>query len=155
MRRLPRILRLPVLLILLGLAGFAIYVRALPQVAALWHAPSYPSGVGHIEEASGHIWRGPQTGDGVAEMRALDEIITATARTDAIAGTVGEGMITYVTYSRWWRFPDFTTLERNVALIEGGPRVISLYNRARYGASDFGVNEGRIRDWLRQLQAGG
>ncbi len=143
------------LLLLVVLMAFGIYVRVLPTSAALWHQPSYPSGTGHLEGANSHIWRAAQRGDGRAEMAAFDEIIRDTPRTRAIAGSVEEGMITYITRSRWWRFPDFTTLERNVALIEGGPRVISIFSRAQFGTSDLGVNEGRLREWLVRAEVGG
>ena len=143
------------LLVLVGLAGFAVYVRVLPTSATLWHQPSYPSGMGHIEGPNSHIWRGGQDGDGTAIMIALNDIILQTPRTQAIAGSVEDGMITYITRSRWWRFPDFTTLERDVALVEGGPRVISMYSRAQFGTSDLGVNERRLREWLRLLQLRG
>lgn len=142
------------ILILMGLLFFAVYVRVLPAVPALWHAPSYPSGLGHIEASNSHIWRSAQQGDGKAEMALLDDIIQNTPRTARIAGSIDEGMATYITRSKWWAFPDFTTVERNVPLIEGGPRVISIFSRAQFGESDLGVNEGRIRDWLIQFEAG-
>lgn len=153
MRRRGWVKRL-MLLVLLGLIGFAVYVRVLPTSAALWHQPSYPSGLGHIEGANSHLWRGPQTEDGRADMAMINAVILSTARTEVIAGSVEEGMITYITRSRWWQFPDFTTLERNVALIEGGPRVISIYSRAQFGSSDLGVNRRRIERWLIDLEVG-
>lgn len=153
MRRIPWLRRF-MMLVLVGLAGFAVYVRVLPTSATLWHQPSYPSGLGHIEGPNSHIWRSAQDGDGRAEMERFDKVIRNTPRTRAIAGSAEEGMITYITRSRWWRFPDFTTLERNVALIEGGPRVISIFSRAQFGTSDLGVNERRLREWLRSAHVG-
>ena len=143
------------LLVLVALMGFGVYVRVLPTSAMLWHEPSYPSGLGHIPGPNSHIWRSVQKDDGRVEMAKIDAVIQRTARTQAIAGSIDEGMITYITRSRWWQFPDFTTLERDVALIEGGPRVISIYSRAQFGTSDLGVNQRRLREWLRQLGSGG
>lgn len=142
------------LLALVALMGFAIYVRILPTSATFWHQPSYPSGIGHISGPNSHIWRGVQQTDGRAQMATIDAVIQDTPRTQAIAGGVDEGMITYITRSRWWQFPDFTTLERDVALIEGGPRVISIYSRAQFGSSDLGVNRRRIEHWLIDLEVG-
>lgn len=143
------------MLVLVALIGFGIYVRVLPTSATLWHEPSYPSGLGHIAGPNSHIWRGAQVDDGRAEMAMINAVILDTVRTSAIAGSIEEGMITYITRSRWWQFPDFTTLERDVALIEGGPRVISIYSRAQFGTSDLGVNERRLREWLRLLEIRG
>ncbi|WP_428515957.1 DUF1499 domain-containing protein [Roseovarius sp.] len=74
----------------------------------------------------------------------LDTIIRDTSRTTVLAGSVDEGMITYVTRSALWGFPDYTT----VAHRDG--RIV-LYGRARFGKSDLGVNAKRLDGWLAQL----
>jgi hypothetical protein len=153
--RMGALLRWVLLLAVIGLAGVAIYMRVVPVTASLWHVPSDPSGIGHISTPNGHTWRGTQTADGTRDMARFDAIIRQTPRTQAIAGSVQEGMITYITRSRWWQFPDFTTLERNVDLVEGGAPVISVHSRAQFGASDLGVNQRRLREWLLAFRAGG
>jgi uncharacterized protein (DUF1499 family) len=154
MRRRPWLRRI-LLLVLVGLIGFGVYVRVLPTTASLWHQPSYPSGIGHLSGPNSHTWRAAQKADARAQMAQINAVILETPRTQAIGGSVDEGMITYITRSRWWKFPDFTTLERDVALIEGGPRVISIYSRAQFGSSDLGVNRRRLQKWLIQLEVGG
>ncbi|MGI3211352.1 DUF1499 domain-containing protein [Roseovarius tibetensis] len=81
------------------------------------------------------------------ELATLDAIIRDTPRTQVLAGSVGDGMITYVTRSRVFGFPDYTTVRQDGDMLE-------IYGRLRFGKSDMGVNAARIDGWLRQLQAG-
>ena len=76
-------------------------------------------------------------------MARIDAIARATPRTTVLAGSVAEGRITYVTRSRLWGFPDYTTVERS------GDR-ITLFGRLRFGRGDMGVNRARIEGWLAQ-----
>lgn len=131
--------------LLIGLALLAafLWVRSAPSDPARWHQlpdpEPAPRGPGHVLarlEA--------QAGD----MAALDAIIRDTARTQVLAGSLEEGMITYVTRSTWWGFPDYTTLARR------GDDLV-LYARLRFGASDFGVNAARVGEWRGRLGQGG
>jgi uncharacterized protein (DUF1499 family) len=49
-------------------------------------------------------------------------------------------------------FPDTVTV-RFIPL-ESGKSTLAIYSRSHYGHSDFGVNRGRVRRWLRELAAG-
>lgn len=129
----------------LAVVGFAGWVRLAPVDAARWHQRADVSGLGHIPSMGGHIWRGVVDGGGGDAMARLDRIIRATPRTSVIAGAVSEGMVTYQTRSQLWGFPDYTTLSLSE---EGGPRVIEIYSRLRFGTSDMGVNRDRIMGWL-------
>ena len=80
-------------------------------------------------------------------MSRLDRIIRDTPRTVVLAGTPEEGMITYITRSRLWGFPDYTT-------VEARPGMIVIHGRLRFGSSDVGVNRARIDGWLATLAAG-
>ena len=77
----------------------------------------------------------------------LDAIIRATPRTKVLAGAVAEGMITYVSRTRWMGFPDYTTVQRD-------GDVLKIYGRLRFGRSDLGVNKARVEGWLAALEAG-
>ncbi|WP_368373299.1 DUF1499 domain-containing protein [Roseovarius sp. THAF27] len=77
-------------------------------------------------------------------LERLDAIIRDTPRTTVLAGSVDEGMITYITRSALWGFPDYTTVAR-----QGGQ--IVLYGRLRFGKSDMGVNAKRLDGWLARL----
>jgi uncharacterized protein (DUF1499 family) len=81
--------------------------------------------------------------DGLAR---LDVVARDTTRTLVLAGSVEEGMITYVTRSAVIGFPDYTTVQQD------GDQ-LKVYARLRFGRSDFGVNHARVNRWLDALQA--
>lgn len=121
--------------------GFLGYVRVAPSSAGRWHvAPKFttdkdfPGGVVRLVEAGT---------DGLAR---FDALVQATPRTTVLAGTVDEGMLTYVTRSAVIGFPDYTTVLQN------GDQ-LTIYARLRFGRSDFGVNHTRIKRWVDALQA--
>ncbi|RKF15076.1 DUF1499 domain-containing protein [Roseovarius spongiae] len=119
-----------------GIALVALWVRLAPSDPARWHTmPEVERDADLPGGAMRVIGAGPE---GLAR---LDRIIRATARTDALAGSVGEGMVTYVTRSRVFGFPDYTTVRQE------GQR-IAIFGRARFGKSDLGVNAARIDGWL-------
>ena len=125
------------------LAAYAAYVRLAPHDPARWHVAVGP---GPAEEvaAGGYTLRRPaQTGD----LAALDRIALATPRTFRLAGSPEAGRITWVTRSRVFGFPDYTTAE----LADGELRVTA---RLRFGLGDSGVNRARVRRWLAALDAG-
>ena len=80
---------------------------------------------------------------GKAELEQLVSVVEQAPRTKHIAGDVEEGMLTYVTRTKVFGFPDFTTLW----LSDAG---LHIYARVRFGRVDFGVNKARIVDWLRK-----
>lgn len=140
------------LLVVLLVAGLALYVRLAPVDPARWHvdpalAEAPPLG----------SWR---AGPGLAApvpvllatpqevLAALDAIARSTPRTQAIAGSVAEGRITYETRSALWGFPDYTTVE--AVAVEGGAAPV-LLARLRFGDGDMGVNRARVEQWLAGL----
>ena len=125
------------LLIIAGVAGAMIYVRFAPHDVAEWH--QMPAAVTNRDFRAGAMR--VVGGDG---LERLNEIILATPRTQILAGSVAEGMITYVTRSAFFGFPDYTTIRL------AGPQ-IEIYGRLRFGRSDFGVNAARIDRWLGAL----
>ena len=78
---------------------------------------------------------------GTAEFSQLVAVIDQAPRTKHIAGGEKEGMFTYVTRTKVFGFPDFTT----IWLSDTG---LHIYARVRFGRIDFGVNKARIVDWL-------
>ncbi|MGB0608422.1 MAG: DUF1499 domain-containing protein [Paracoccaceae bacterium] len=80
---------------------------------------------------------------GKAELSQLLAVIQQAPRTKYIAGGEKEGMVTYVTRTKVFGFPDFTTLW----LSDTG---LHIYARVRFGRIDFGVNRARVADWLSQ-----
>jgi uncharacterized protein (DUF1499 family) len=123
------------LVVVLALA-LGVYVRIAPTEPARWHA--MPDGITNRDYDGGAM---RVVGAGENGLERLHEIILATPRTKVLAGSPGEGMITYVSRSRLFGFPDYTTV-RAV-----GPQ-IEIHGRLRFGKSDLGVNAARIDGWL-------
>ena len=126
-------------IVLLALAGLALWVRFAPSDPARWHVA--PGATRDRDMPGGVIRVVP--GDAAALAR-LDAIIRATPRTTHLAGSLDEGMLSYVSRSRLWGFPDYTT----VALRDD--RLV-VHARLRFGRSDMGVNKARVARWLEKL----
>ncbi len=129
-----------VLLLVAGVILIGAYVRLAPSDPTKWHvAPiaeadrDLPGGVIRVVEA------GP---DGLEK---FDAIARAAPRTSVLAGSVDDGMITYVTRSRVIGFPDYTTVQQD-------GDTLRIHGRLRFGRSDFGVNRDRVDGWLGALQ---
>lgn len=118
------------------------YIRLAPSDPLTWHA--MPAVTADRNFANG-VTRQIETGaDGLARM---DTIIVATSRTVRLAGSVEDGMVTYVTRSRIMGYPDYTTAQQVGDLL-------TIHARARFGKSDFGVNQARVEGWIDALQPG-
>ena len=116
------------------------YIRLAPSYPALWHVAP----VGDADrDLKGGVIRVVETGpDGLAN---LDSIARATHRTSVLAGSVDEGMITYITRTKVIGFPDYTTAQQD-------GDILRVHARLRFGRSDFGVNRDRVDEWLAALQ---
>ncbi|MEM9973051.1 MAG: DUF1499 domain-containing protein [Pseudomonadota bacterium] len=130
-----------------GVVGLAAFIRLAPHDPARWHlAPDLPGEGDAVREAPGG-----HAAAVVTELRpqdALERIDAAardTPRTTRLAGSVEEGLITYVTRSRVWGFPDYTTVAATPH--PDGARVV-VDARLRFGQSDLGVNRARVEAWL-------
>lgn len=160
-------LRTGLLAVALAVLAVQAFVRLAPTDPARWHVTAAverlraqgSDGAGREMKVRG-IGDWPQP-NGFEAVRAIDRppaavlaeadrVILSTPRTRRIAGGVEDGMITYLTRSRFWGFPDFTTVSTG----EGATPIISIYGRARFGRGDLGVNAARIRGWLEALGLG-
>ena len=124
---------------LVGLiAAFALYVRLAPSDPARWHKapPDLPVG----DSAGLNSFVAVRGGDREI-LERLIQIAEATPRTERLAGSADEGMITLISRSRLWGFPDYTTIR-----LEG--QTLTVYGRARFGQGDMGVNRARVEGWL-------
>ena len=126
-------------IIAIGLVLVAGYVRLAPSDPAKWHVMRDVAG---NRDMKGGVLR--LLPNGAGDMARLDEIIRATPHTSVLAGSVNEGMVTYVTRSAIVGFPDYTTIRRHGAALE-------IYARLRFGSSDMGVNGRRVGQWLAAL----
>lgn len=132
-------------------AGGAGYIRLAPSDLATWHvAPpralfrNLPGDQVQAIEGAAILRLSPARGSARDLLERLDAIALATPRTARLAGSPGEGRITWITRSAFWGFPDYTTAEAD-------PDGLRLYARLRFGRSDFGVNAARLTDWLARL----
>ncbi|OUS37550.1 hypothetical protein A9Q94_05625 [Rhodobacterales bacterium 56_14_T64] len=90
----------------------------------------------------GGVFRVVRTGpDGLAR---FDLVASASPRTKLLAGSVEDGLATYVTRTKFLGFPDYTTARQDGDLLK-------VYARLRFGRSDLGVNGARIADWLDEM----
>ncbi|WP_371224028.1 DUF1499 domain-containing protein [Roseovarius sp. 2305UL8-3] len=129
--------------VVLGAIGVAVWARMAPSDPAIWHA--MPGAVTDRDMAGGAM---RVVGAGEDGLTRLDQIIRAEPRTQVLAGSADDGMITYIARSRLFGFPDYITTRQN------GPQ-IEIYARLRFGASDLGVNARRLDRWLALLGQGG
>lgn len=91
------------------------------------------------KEFRGGVFKVVRTGP--EGLRDFDRIASGAPRTTLLAGSVEEGMATYVTRTKIIGFPDYTTARQDGDLLK-------VYARLRFGRSDLGVNKSRIDAWL-------
>ena len=133
-----------IILVVLSVS-FACYVRLSPIAPDDWHvdpaiAPD-PGGAGYRTTIS-------VNGSPTEVLHVLETIAMQTPRTTLLAGPAQDGRITFVTRSRFWGFPDMTT----IAVAPGGDETQATFlARSRFGTNDHGVNERRVTDWIAQL----
>lgn len=140
-----------ILVILILVSGF-VYVRLAPDDVTTFHVPP-PVGAATPEKPiisrGGALFAQDYKADAATVLSAVEKIALATPRTKKIAGDVNDGIITFVTRSLFFGFPDYTTVR---AVSQGQGTRLLFMGRLRFGRSDFGVNEARIRGWLKVLE---
>ncbi|MCU0854506.1 MAG: DUF1499 domain-containing protein [Rhodobacteraceae bacterium] len=130
--------------ILVALLGFAAYVRLAPSDPAQWNAdPALGA-----EGLNSHVAKVFLAMPPAEALAAFDTVAITEPRTTRLAGTPEEGRITYVSRSRLWGFPDYTTV--GVVPDEGGTWLL-IWGRSRFGQGDMGVNAARIGRWVAAL----
>lgn len=123
-------------LLVIGLLAF---IRLAPSDPARWHVPV--TATENADHAGGAV---RVISGGAQEMAALRDIALQTPRTSLLAGSPEEGLMTFVTRSKWMGFPDYTT-------VQSADGQIRIYARLRFGQSDLGVNKARLEGWLAEL----
>lgn len=128
-----------------------LWVRLAPERVEEWHKPSsLPTDRAQRIEKSNGLRVVTEIYDLSPEdlLTRLDDLASSTPRTKVLAGSVEEGMITYVTRTRLWGFPDYATVQS----VPAGPGArLVIHARSRFGGSDWSVNAKRIDLWLRNL----
>lgn len=131
--------------------GFAAYVRLAPSDRAVWHVSPVTGAPADcvVQAASDSARLACVLAAPPAEVLArLDAVAMATPRTQRLAGSVDEGRITWITRTRLWGFPDYSTAE---ARPDGMGTRLDLYARQRIGSNDWGVNAARLGAWKAAL----
>ena len=136
-------MRIFLIVLLTALIGVGLYVRLAPSDPGVWHA--MPDEMEDIN-MDGGAKRVVEAGEGALDR--LHVIALATPRTEVLAGSVDEGKITYITRSRVFGFPDYTT----VMQVDGA---IKIHARLRFGKFDMGVNAARVDAWIAELKRSG
>lgn len=138
------------MLLMIVISGL-LYVRAAPHDREALHVvPPVGAEPDHPVLKAGSALFSQQFQAAPADtLQRLNETALATKRTRILDGSVEEGLITYVTRSRVFGFPDYTTVQ---VIANGQGSRVTLYGRLRFGKSDFGVNRARISAWLQALQ---
>jgi len=136
-------MRVVKIVVLVCLVGIGLFIRLAPAAEENWHImpdmaepEDVMGGAFHVVEAT------PE------EFDRLHAIILETRRTKVFAGSVENRMVTYVTRSLVFGFPDYTTVEHVEDRIE-------IFGRQRFGQSDYGVNATRIDQWVERFLQGG
>jgi uncharacterized protein (DUF1499 family) len=133
-----------ILFLLVALIGLMGYIRRAPSRIDVCHSAPVTTGIGDKQWAAGFQAARKVNAPAEDVLRALEQRVRATPRTQLLAGDVDAHMITFVTRSAFWGFPDYTTVAvKNDLLVVTG--------RLRFGRSDMGVNKTRILAWLDQL----
>ena len=136
-------MRIFLIVLLTALIGVGLYVRLAPSDPRVWHA--MPDEMEDVD-MDGGAKRVVTAGEGALER--LHAIALDTPRTQVLAGSVEDGKITYITRSRVFGFPDYTTVE----LRDGQ---IMVFARLRYGMMDLGVNAARVDAWIAEFTRSG
>ncbi len=145
-------------LVLIALLGVGTGLRIVGHDPAVWHVdPAVAERLGRDNDfmiaPEGVTAAKP---DVISQVRAVppadllfqfDAIARNTSRVNVVAGSIDEGMITYVQQSAIFGFPDYVTVKAVDA--EGGAALI-IWSRSRFGYSDMGVNRERVEIWLAQ-----
>lgn len=127
-------------LIFIAIVAVLIFIRLAPSDPARWHVSV--EGSENMDFAGGALRVIPADGDALAR---ADLIMKALPRTQVLAGTVVDGRVTYITRSRVFGFPDYTTIEYT----DGTLKALA---RLRFGQSDLGVNRERLEGVIAALQ---
>lgn len=139
------------MLLMIVISGL-IYIRVAPHDTAALHLapPVGAKPANPVIRAGSAVFAQIFIGPPADILAQLNATALATPRTRVLAGSVEEGMITYVSRSRVFGFPDYTTVQ--IEADQQGSRA-TIYGRLRFGKSDFGVNRARIQGWLNTVEA--
>ena len=136
------ILRLVLAALILAVLVFAVWVRLAPLPIDRYHRMDSNNAPGDWP-ARGGFEAVRQVPEPRAALETLARAAERTPRTELLEGSVDEGLLTFVTRSAVWGFPDISNI-----WIDGDR--VHLRSHLVFGGSDFGVNRARVEGWLSQ-----
>ena len=156
MKKAIRTMSLTLAFAIIAAMGLLAYIRLAPSDPAQWHVSpvtAATAGQGSCLDAITPQMNGARVAclspdTPMALLAKLDAIALDTPRTTRLAGTPETGRITWITRTAIIGFPDYTTAEATQT--PTGSR-LDIYARQRFGASDFGVNTARLKNWLKDF----
>ncbi|WP_299281998.1 DUF1499 domain-containing protein [uncultured Tateyamaria sp.] len=116
------------------------YIRFAPADEARWHVQIEADQDRDLTGGAIRVVEAP-----AAALAEVDRAARALPRTQVFAGSVAENHITYVTRSKFFGFPDYTTVQH----VDGR---LKMFGRLRFGRSDLGVNGKRLERLLGAVQ---
>ena len=127
--------------IALLLLAMLAYVRLAPSDPTIWHRmPDFAEGRDGNNSASRRVTLGP------GALKKFNAEALSDPRTHVLAGSVEDGMVTYISRTRTVGFPDYTTARQD------GDDLL-VFGRSRFGRRDLGVNAARVDRWIEALTA--
>ena len=145
-------MRLFVLLVLGVIVAAMVYVRLAPDDVAGVHIQADPREPGDYPTAVRFLAVRQITAAPEDVLRAITQVAMDGERTKALAGTVDDGIVTFVTRSKVMGFPDYTTVSIIPAdTVDNAGPLVMIDARLRYGKNDLGVNMARVTGWLDAL----
>ena len=141
-----RILAFILAAVVIVIIAVAVYVRVAPVDAARWHVD--PEGVTPPGSANYALVAGSSAVGIDAPALAVAGRLQTIAEAEGaqvLAGSLGEGFVTYIIRSRVFGFPDFVSVR---LVPEDDVTRLHIFSRSRDGLSDLGVNTARVQRWL-------
>lgn len=155
----------PIAVVSIAVASVSAGIRLAPDKPEQWHqdpltaqAPESPNWYRLTppdDERSGSSDRegvAPVFDVPLAELETtFDAVATGDSRVSVLAGSAADGSVTYMQRSALMGYPDYVSVR--FVSVDEQRSTLAIFSRARYGSSDMGVNEKRVRRWVQETQS--
>jgi uncharacterized protein (DUF1499 family) len=131
--------------LLAALIGLQAYVRLAPTQSKNWVIEDTQKEPGNYPSAGGFMAVWLVEGDGSETKEKVDRALLALPRTQKVGQVQGQDV--YVSRSLIWGFPDYITVALNTLAGMQQTRAV-IFSRLRFGQSDMGVNQKRVKQVL-------
>ncbi len=158
-------MRVMLLVILFGVLGITAYtvffIRSVAHDPQVWHVD--PRNVedsdtpndfrlikSDLTEFRVHMEAPTYAVNAATLSEAFDRFVMGQPRVERVAGSTQAGWVTYVQRSETLAFPDYISVQF-YDYGDTGTSTIAIYSRSRFGHSDMGVNEARVKRWVASI----